>query len=351
MNYKKLSITLIITLLLFLFSGSVLTANLETHYLDVGQGDAILIQTPEDHFILIDGGPQSAGDKIVSYLNNQKIETLDYIVSTPPHADHIGGLITILDHFEVNKIIDSSKVHTSQTYEDYLTQIDQKDISYQQGRTGDSFSLGEVDFKILHPDQVENYDLNNSSLVLHMEYKRMKFLFTGDVEEKAEAVILNSEENIEADFLKVAHHGSRSSTSSQFLSEVSPQLAIIMCGQDNRYDHPHEETLQKLSEAEVELYRTDQHGTIILSTDGKEYNVTAEYEPDTSVDTDSKDSITEDGSEEKDQFVGSTESDKYHYPDCRWAENIDSENEIWFDSAKEAQKEGYKPCGTCKPPE
>ncbi|MFP4041875.1 MAG: MBL fold metallo-hydrolase [Bacteroidales bacterium] len=338
LNRKKiLRIALII--LIVIFSTSALASNLQVHFIDVGQGDSILIQSPDDHNMLIDGGPRSADDKVTSYLQNQGVDKLEYIISTHPHADHIGGLLPVLEKFKVNQIIDSGRVHTSKTYENYLLKIDELDIPYQKGRTGDTFKLGDIEFTVLHPDH-DNYDLNNSSVVLLGEYDLVSFLFAGDAEHEAEKAIIKNNDDVQADVIKVGHHGSRTSSSSSVLSKVSPEAAVIMAGEGNQYGHPHDETLDALAANDIDIYRTDKHGTIVTTTDGETIEISTEHDAETTSGADP--------GEEK--FVGSVNSDKYHYPSCRWAENINPENEVWFDTAEEAQNQGYEPCGTCKPP-
>jgi len=341
-----------VLLLIFSFSTVVAGHQLKVHYIDVGQGDSILIEAPNNQTMLIDGGPKERGSNLRFYINSNSINELDYVVSTHPHADHIGGLLTILEDFEVGKVIDSGKVHTSKTYEDYLTKIDQKGIPYEFGRTGDELKLGDVSIKILHPDNTD-YDLNNTSVVMLMKYGKARFLFMGDVEEEAEDEILENNESVYAQFLKVGHHGSGTSSSTEFLKNVKPQVAVIMCGEDNNYGHPDETTIKKLREDGIDVYRTDKNGTIVIKTNGESYSIDKQFESKITggnYQEKSKDEDKPDSNNNKDKFVGSIESDKYHNPGCRWAEKIKPENEIWFDSVEEAKAEGYKPCGTCSPP-
>jgi len=351
-NFLNKHKVILFAFLLILSFSTVIAANqLKVHYINVGQGDSILIETPDDQTMLIDGGSKDKGSHVSFYLNSNNINQLDYVVSTHPHADHIGGLLTILDDFEVGKVIDSGKVHTSKTYEDYLTMIDQKGISYEVGRTGDTITLGDVNIKVLHPDNTD-YDLNNASIVLLMKYGKAKFLFMGDAEEEVEEELIDDSYNIRAHFLKVGHHGSGTSTTFGFIDEVNPQVAVIMCGEDNDYGHPHQSTIKLLKENEIETYRTDQNGTVVIKTDGESYSVDKQFESNVSsqeYDEETKEEEKPDGNKSKGKFVGSSKSDKYHNPGCRWAEKIKPENEIWFDSVEEAKAAGYKPCGTCSP--
>ena len=214
--------------------------------------------------------------------NLNKGESRLLIVGTHPHADHIGGLPAVIEEFEVKKIYDSGRVHTTKTYENHLELIDEEDIPFDTPRRGDIIELGDLRFKVLHPgENVEDYSLNDASIVLMLEYENVSFLFTGDAEYEAEMEMLDSGKEVKADILKVSHHGSRSSTDEDFLVEVNPEIAVIQVGEDNRYGHPHPEVLELLEANEVEIYRNDIHGDIVIRTDGHQYwtEVTKEGEP------------------------------------------------------------------------
>lgn len=306
------------------------------HFIDVGQGDSILIQTPSKN-ILIDAGERTAGPTVVSYLRMQGIKKLDIVMSTHPHSDHIGGLIDVLKTFSVKEVIDPAVIHTTKTYEEYLTLIDQKNIIFTEGRVGLTRDLGDgITMTLLHPAAPSARSLNNASVVTRVEYNRVSFLFTGDAEVTSEEEMISRSTNLRSTVLKVGHHGSRTSTSPAFLNAISPAVAVIMLGADNKYGHPHPETISKLTSAGVKVYRTDIHGTIVISTDGERITVQTE-----------KKSEPEPTSEYR--YVGSKNSDIYHFPTCRFAKSIKSENMIWFSSVAEAKAAGYRPCGTCKP--
>lgn len=321
---------------------------MSVHFLDVGQGDSILIKS-DNVTILIDGGPRSAGQKVVSYLKKAGISDIDLLISTHPHEDHVGGLVSVLQQFPVIEVIDPGIVHTTKTFEDYLNLIYSKNIKFTEGRAGMSRDWGNnTRLEILHPSSPSSSYLNDASIVAKLTFGQVSFLFTGDAEEPSERqILLQSRVQPISTVLKVGHHGSNSSTSAAFLQAVDPEIAVIMVGKGNTYGHPHEETLQKLSAAGVDIYRTDISGDIVITTDGQSYSINNsttpfKFEPTPTVPVTSEPASG--------VFVGSIKSDKYHYPDCRYAESIVPENRIWFDSVQDAKNQGYSACGVCRPP-
>lgn len=249
--------------------------NLTVHFIDVGQGDSILVEYA-GKTMLIDAGEKNMGSTVSSYLKRQGISSLDYVVATHPHADHIGGLITILNGYNVNNFIDSGVPHTSQTYEDMLTIIDSKNIPFHVAQRGEyiNFAPG-VTVHILNPGKEQSDDLNENSVVLKITYEDMSFLLMGDAGIEAETSIMNEGYDVNADILKVGHHGSTSASGQKFISAVSPDISVIQVGAGNNYGHPHTEILQRLQSISA-LYRTDYHGTISVTTDGSTYTVTTE---------------------------------------------------------------------------
>lgn len=247
----------------------------QIHFINVGQGDAVLIRS-HDHNMLVDGGGRNSG--LVKYLKELGIRKLDIVMASHPHADHIGGLIEVLEAFIVYEVIDNQVPHTTQTYNEYLTVIDRMDIPFTRGIKGLERKMGEgAYFEILHPRDPAGRDLNNASLVANVSMGELNVLLTGDIEKEVERSLVKDDSlALRAEILKVPHHGSSSSNSAAFLEAVSPRISIIMCGDDNRYGHPHTETLQWLQGMDTEVYRTDVHGTVVVSYDGEEYFVVAE---------------------------------------------------------------------------
>ena len=246
------------------------------HFIDVGQGDAILVESGNVK-ILIDGGPRSAGQVVVDYLVRRGIRELDLVIGTHPHADHIGGLIEVFRQLTVNRIIDAGVPHTTVTFDDYLTEIEkQVEAGHCMYEIPESQVLhnGALVLTVLGPER-DLGSLNDNSVVCRVDFGETSFLFTGDAERAAERDLLGrGGVDLEADVLKVGHHGSRSSTTGEFLAAVSPTHAVIMAGAGNRYGHPHEEVVARLDAAGVKLYRTDIHGTVVFVSDGQTIVVT-----------------------------------------------------------------------------
>lgn len=237
------------------------------HYIDVDQGDAVLVQSAGQN-MLIDAGDNSHGQQVVDYLKSMGVEQLDIIVGTHPHADHIGGMDTVLQAFPVKAVYMPRISHTSQSFRDVLSAIEEQNLKINTARAGTVLPLTGVKAEILAPVK-ENYeDLNNYSAVIRIVCGKRVFLFMGDAEKEAEADLLAADSDLKADVLKVGHHGSHSSTSEPFLSSVKPQYAIIMLGADNPYGHPHAETLKRLAQSGIKILRTDMNGTIVFTTDG-----------------------------------------------------------------------------------
>lgn len=245
---------------------TVVTGNLEVHFIDVGQADSILIKTGSD-LMLIDAGNNDDSDLVVDYIKSQGINNLDYVIGTHPHEDHIGGLDVVIDSFEISKILMPKQKSTTKTFQDVLTSIQNKGLKVTTPKVGDTYNLGEAKWTILAPNQEKYDETNNSSIVIKLEYGNNSFVFTGDAEEKSELEIIQTG-SLKADVLKLGHHGSSSSTSYDFLSRVNPKYAVISVGLNNSYGHPHKEVIELLNNENIEILRTDELGTIIFTSDG-----------------------------------------------------------------------------------
>ncbi len=248
--------------------------NLEVHFIDVGQGDAILVDLGDTE-ILIDGGDKSPG--VVAYLNNYVDGALEVMVATHPHADHIGGLIAVLNTFEVEEIWHNGDTNTSKTYSDFMTAVQSENAEVHVAELHDTIEAGGLSLFVHHPSRTFD-SINNNSIVLHLAYGKTDFLFTGDAEKEAEGAMmaLSSVRIPEVEILKVGHHGSKTASSKDLLAITSPEIAIYMAKESNSYGHPHEETVQALNEIGADIYGTDIHGTIVIITDGETYTLELE---------------------------------------------------------------------------
>jgi len=244
---------------------------LTVHFIDVGQGDSILLDHG-DIEVLIDGGDKSPG--VVSYINDYVDGPLEVMVATHPHTDHIGGLIAVLDAFEVYKILLNGDTSTSLTYSQFMSAVNSEGAEVSVYSRGLVFGIDSLDFNVLHPVDLSG-TINNNSLVLSLSYGQVDFLFTGDAEQEAEASMLADGVVPDVEILKVGHHGSSTASSIQFIKAAKPECAIYMAGQGNSYGHPHEEAIANLCEVGAEIYGTDIHGTIVITTDGETYSLFA----------------------------------------------------------------------------
>lgn len=243
-------------------------SELTVHFLDIGQGDAILIAC-DGEYMLIDAGDNDKGTAVQNYLTKQGVTKLKYVIGTHPDEDHIGGLDVILYKFECETVMMPDIVKDTAAYRDVIDTMDTKGYQNTLPQVGDSYTLGSAEFMILGPEKIYS-DTNNSSIVLRLTHGNNSFLFMGDAEEEAENDILNGDIVVDADVLKAGHHGSRTATSKVFLQAVSPMYAVISCGEDNSYGHPHAETLNNLRTMGVQVFRTDEQGTVVVTSDGQE---------------------------------------------------------------------------------
>ncbi len=251
---------------------------LKIHYINVGQGDCILIQYDGKN-ALIDSGDAGAAKKVITYLNEASVAEIDTLVITHPDADHIGSMSKIIDNYDIGSVymppLGIDLVPTTNAYINMLTSIAQKGLKIELKEAGDTIKFGDLRFNCVAP-QGDFASLNNSSIAFKLVYGETSFLFTGDMEKESEKSTMIKHYDVSADVLKVAHHGSDSSTTEVFLEAVSPKIAVISVGKDNRYKHPDESVLQALNEKGVKVYRTDLEGDIVIISDGKQLDVTTQ---------------------------------------------------------------------------
>ncbi len=236
------------------------------HYLDVGQGDCMLLAC-DGEYMLIDAGDNSKGTAVQNYLTKQGVKTLKYVIGTHPDADHVGGLDVILYKFDCETVMLPDISKDTKTYRDVLDTMDQKGYTNTLPAAGEEFMLGSASCMLLGP-RTSYEDANNNSVVILVTHGTNKFLFMGDAEAEAEEDILRGGADVKADVIKVGHHGSRYSSSESFMQAVTPSYAVISCGEDNRYGHPHAKTLNALRAMGVEVFRSDEQGTIVAASDG-----------------------------------------------------------------------------------
>lgn len=249
-------------------TGSAPNATLDVLVIDVGQADSILVTMSTGEAMLIDAGDSSSKEAIFEELDERNISKIDFLVATHPHADHIGGMQSVIERYDVGMIYMPDMTSESKTYKSLKQTIDDKDIPVTEAYAGEQFSLGAAQCTIVSPGKDDDIDANNESVVIFLDYMDTECLFTGDMEEKAEEEVLADGYMIDADILKVAHHGSSTGTSEDFLNAVSPDYAVISCGEGNTYGHPHEQTLDMLSKYGLDPYRTDISGDILFTSDG-----------------------------------------------------------------------------------
>lgn len=248
-------------------SGNKNDSIIKIHYIDVGQGDSELIQIGDKN-ILIDAG--TSDKKALDYLKSIGIKKIDYAIATHPHEDHIGSMDDVIKAFEIGTFYAPKATTTTKTFENMVKALKAKDLKMTVPKVGEEINIGNATLTFLAPNSDKYEDLNNYSIVVKLKYGNNSFIFMGDAEDIIEREILKKELDIKADILKVGHHGSRSSTTQEFLNKVNPKYAVVSCEKGNDYGHPHKETLTKLNGKNISVFRTDLNGTIIAESDGKE---------------------------------------------------------------------------------
>jgi competence protein ComEC len=243
-------------------------------FIDVGQGDSTLIILPNQKTMLIDGGERDQGKTVLSTLQEHNVSRIDVIVATHPHADHIGGLIGVIDAIDVGQIIDSGQIHTTQTFLDFVEAIESNRIPLSTVHEGDSIELDpSVDIQVLNPPITlpegahNEEEFNNNSVVIKLRYGEFTAMFPGDIELETESRL--SGRDIDVDVLLASHHRSRGSNTAKYLEAASPEVVVIYAGADNAYGHPHPESLERINATRTQhIFRTDIDGTIILTANG-----------------------------------------------------------------------------------
>ena len=316
---------------------------LKVHFLDVGQGDSIFIELPNNETMLIDAGEYMYSSGVQNYIKKLGYSKINYIVGTHPHSDHVGGLSDIIKNFDFDKIYLPNAVSTTPTYVKLLEAIKVKGKKMTRAQKGVAIiNDGKLNATIIGPVG-ENYEnLNNYSVVIKLTYGANSFLLTGDMETLTEKELTD---NLKADVLKAGHHGSNTSTSEDFLKKVSPKYTVISCGKDNDYGHPHEKVIERLKNHSVKIYRTDLNGTITFTSDSK--NIKTDQEKTSLEDSSSQSTNTKPQAQTK--YVLNTSSRKIHYSTCPSVNKISTDNRLNTNDYKKAISDGYAPCKSCKP--
>lgn len=348
---RKLAVLLLLTLLLSLFGCALPqqpqpqppvepVSGLTVHFIDVGQADCALLQCGGEN-MLIDGGNVEDAQLVVSYLRDQDVKNLTYVVGTHAHEDHIGGLAGVLANYKAAAVWCPVEEYTTDCFNDFASYAAKQGRELVLPQPGSVWQLGDAKITVLGP--VKAYDdTNNTSIVLRVDYGETSFLFTGDAETQSENDILDAGYDVAVTVLKVGHHGSETSTGYRWLWSVMPKYGVISCGTGNDYGHPHEEPMSRLRDADVQLYRTDLQGHIVCTSDGKTVSFTtkknAALTNPTEIDGSGQNAHGE-------GFIGNINSKKFHLPSCS---SLPAEkNRIPFETYEEAEKAGYTPCGSC----
>jgi len=333
-----------------------ITGVLEIAFLDVGQGDSIYICLPNGESMLIDAGESSESGSVIQYIkdNNAK-DTIDYLIATHPHSDHIGGMSAVIEAFEIKSMWMPDIIHNTKTFENLLDTIEESGLLINTAASGKTlFDYGNLKAEFIAPHGIESNNLNNYSAAILLTYNESRFLFMGDAEKETEAEIMAAGYDVHADVVKIGHHGSKTSSTKAFIQKVAPKYAVISCGKGNSYGHPADETLAIITELGIDVKRTDESGTIIFSCDGENISCTTfqtevQARAPNTVPTGTLELGTAKEAPAKTQeqsiivYVTKTGT-KYHSDICRYL----SQSKISMDLDEASQK--YGPCSVCNPP-
>ncbi len=337
---------------------------LEAHFLDVGQGDAAIIQCG-GQTLMIDGGDKDHSKFVYEYLKDLGITRIDYMISTHPHDDHVYGLATALQACDVGIVYSPVTGFDGKGFESFQNKLQEKGAEITVPHRGDTFSLGGAVVTFLSEPQ-NWWNLNDMSIVVRVEFGECAFLFTGDAGLNAEQDLLSSGMDLRANVLKVGHHGGLDATSKAFVEAVNPQYAIISVGENNKFGHPAEDTLRQLQRSMVNVFRTDIHGTILCFSDGKNLGfVMTQFKPTAApatplptpdgtdtpapADTPAAAGNPAPGAEKEVMYIGNRNTHVFHDMSCPSIQDMKTKNKVELYSREEAIDLGFKPCGRCRP--
>lgn len=325
---------------------------LKVHFLDVGQGDCAFIELPDGTNMLIDASVNEQGDKIVAYLKKEGCKQIDVLVATHPHDDHIGGMVKVIESFDIGKIYMPKKSHTTDTFESLLLAIQNKGLSINTAVAGKYIiEKEELSALILSPYDKEYDGLNNYSVCIKLCYKDRSFLFTGDAESAVEKDLISSPfASVKVDVCKVGHHGSNTSSRADFVAAANAKFAVISVGADNDYGHPKEEIVKRWANSGATVLRTDLLGDIVFVSDGTSLSYSFSKTEGSVPDETPEEPVVPEDPVPTALWILNTSTKKIHYPHCSSASNIAEKNR--GESTKTVQQlisEGYSPCGNCDP--
>lgn len=331
--------------------------DLTVTFLDVGQGNAVLVES-EGEYMLIDGGDREYSSFVVSYLKNAGVTELSYVISSHYDADHLNGVVGALNAFPCETVLAADYVTDTRVYDSFCEAVAEQGISLVYPSVGEVYEFGDAEFTVVCPDSYDYADVNDDSVGIRLVHGDNSFLICGDAGKASEEAMLESGVLLDSDVYLASHHGSDGSSSAEFLEAVSPEMVVISVGEDNSYGHPSERVLADVAAAGAEIYRTDLQGTVTVTSDGKElfWNTEPAAESGQSgnagetasgraEETDA--SLEGDGQE---TYILNQNTKKFHLPSCVSAEDISSENRAEFRGSREELTEaGYEPCQRCKP--
>ena len=319
---------------------------LEITFIDVGQGDSTLIKSPDGKYMLIDAGEYRNVSSVLEAIGASELSKLDYVIATHPHSDHVGGLSEVFRRYAVGTAYDIGRVHPTSSYEFYLDAVRDSKARFTLIRAGSSFKLGaSVSITFLWPEKDMPQDLNNASAVFLLKYGDFDALFMADCGADTESALIKAGRILPVELLKVGHHGSRHSSSADFLRLCSPEIGIIFAGKGNDYGYPQPDTLKRLRDAGVQVMRTDLSGSITVSSDGKSWwaegadgqKASRQLPP---IAKPAAVKIT---------YVGSLSSSVFHISDCEAVASIAKANLVTYSSREDAVSKGKRPCKICNP--
>ena len=356
-NHKALTAVICIALVIFIVASIVIavsgnispkefelgseSAKLSAYFIDVGQGDCTIFES-DGEFVLVDAGEKDYGSLVVEYLEDHGADSLKYVIATHPHTDHIGGLKKVINNIKTENFITVETDQSIYTWLNVLDAVEKNDVNCIDAEVGATYSFGSSEFTILAPLSDEYDGYNDYSVVAKFSCGDISFLMTGDAGIQSESEMLDAGEDLKADVLKCGHHGSSKSSSEEFLKAVDPEYAVISCGKNNDYGHPHKETISKLEKLGCTYYRTDELGTIVARTDGVSLSFSYGGGQLEKAEKPAEAATPE-------YYVGNKNSFVFHRPECDGAKSMSDKNKIMINTREEALELGYHPCPQCEP--